>query len=159
MTTVAGPGSPFEDVALSDSPVHSRPRVDDVDTTHETVSCAQLSISRLRSGVTIVALAGEIDLCSVETVERTVLDAVAASAGRVVVIDLNGVGFLSARGTATLVAAGERAVRGGGVLRVVLGESAPVARVMRWVLDAGPVFATVAEALTERSGSRTGSAE
>lgn len=167
MTTVARPHLSIGDVAPADSPERTHPAsvralapgearrtpgddidtAHDVDTTHETVSGARLSISRLSSGATVVALAGEIDLCSVGTVERTVLATVAASGGRLVVIDLNRVCFLGARGVAALVAAGQRATRGGGVLRVVLDEVAPAARVLRWIGDAGPVFPTLSEAL------------
>ena len=166
MTIAARPNPSPEDPASSDVPRHTRPvpahgfpprerrRLrDDTDAmTHETVSGARLSISRLRSGTTVIALAGEIDLSSVETVERTVLDTVAASGGRLVVIDLNRVRFLGARGTAVLVAAGDRAARGGGVLRIVPDAAAPAAHVMRWVLDAGSVSATMTEALTARAG-------
>lgn len=119
----------------------------DVDTTHETVSSARLSISRLSSGATVVVLAGEIDMCSVEIVERTMLDTVAASGGCMVVVDINRVSFLGARGVAALVGAGQRATRAGGVLRVVLDEAAPAGRVLRWMVDAGPVFPTLLEAL------------
>ena len=101
-----------------------------------------------RDGVTVISMAGEIDLDSAPGVERAVLGAVEASAGRRVVIELSRVRLFGACGVTVLVTAHERARCRGGDVVVVLDDVAPAARTLGCIPEIVlPVFRTVTAAL------------
>ncbi|WP_133915903.1 STAS domain-containing protein [Streptomyces sp. NBC_00582] len=74
--------------------------------------------TRVNGPYTVVELAGEIDLATAGSVADH-LDAATASAAVDVLVDLRGVEFFDCSGLRVLCRAQDRAVRGGGRLRIV----------------------------------------
>jgi anti-sigma B factor antagonist len=104
-------------------------------------------------GYVVVALRGELDLVDAAAVSAA-LEAVAARESRIIV-DLAGLEFIDASGTAALARGRSHARNSGGDLLLV----APQRRVRRvlailWAVDAFAVHASVAEAVASAGASR-----
>lgn len=83
---------------------------------------------RADADILLVSVRGEVDMLSSPDLLTATRQAISESAGRVVVLDLTGVGFLDSHGLATLVTATDAALRQGTRLRVVIGPAQPVRR-------------------------------
>lgn len=105
-------------------------------------------VDRLDGDTTLVSVLGEVDLASAPGIERAVLGAVEAAAGCRVVVELNGVELLGARGITVLLTARDRACRSGGELLLVAGCAQPAARTLRCLPGiALPTYPSLAAAL------------
>lgn len=114
----------------------------------------RLSIERPYPRTTVISVAGDVDLATADVVERAMLDAVAASGGHRVVVDLDRVGFLAARGVGLLATVSRRVAASGGSVRLVADDVTPAARVLHRFPGVGPpVAATVTEALAGAPGA------
>lgn len=117
-----------------------------------------VEINRSRCGVTVIGMAGEIDLASAPDLERAVLAAVAATPGHRIIIDLNRVEFFGACAISLLLAADTHARRDGGQLHLVVDDVAPAARALHCVPELDiPIIPTLTAAMTStRSPSMSG---
>lgn len=108
----------------------------------------RLTLTASGSGPTVLAAAGEVDLATRDEFATSLRAAVDASPQHVVVVDLDGVGFLGACGLTALLDAHHHAGRRGGQVRLALAGTAPVTSVLQFLPPGGPaVQPTVAAAL------------
>ena len=91
----------------------------------------RMHLARPGPRVTVISVAGEVDLANDDSFAATVQNTIAASPGQRIVLDLHRVRFLAACGISTLLAAGVHAGRVGAELRLVLDDTGPVARTLR----------------------------
>lgn len=104
-------------------------------------------------GTTIVAVSGEVDLMTADQLRTTLLAEVAARPA-VLLVDLDGVEFLSSTGLAALALAHRAAVDGGVALSVVATSRATVRPLqVTSMTEELFVFASREDALAPRSGS------
>jgi anti-sigma B factor antagonist len=90
----------------------------------------ELEIGTVRKGdACIVTISGEVDIYTSPAL-KAALAAASVDGCRVLVVDLNAVGFIDSSGLGVLVGALRRAREAGGDLRVVSGQEA-VARILR----------------------------
>ena len=114
----------------------------------------QAHIARVNERVTVISLVGEVDLATADVFGTVVFDAVSAGPAQRVVLELNRVRFLAARGLGIISAAHHRAVRSGGAVALVVDQVAPCASSLRF-LPSGPgpvIFTTLSSALA-RAGT------
>jgi len=90
----------------------------------------ELEIGTVRKGdACILTISGEVDIYTSPAL-KSALAAAAVDGCRVLVVDLNAVGFIDSSGLGVLVGALRRAREAGGDLRVVSGQET-VARILR----------------------------
>ena len=89
------------------------------------------TVARTRSGYTVISFHGEIDISTDDVLEEILANALSASPGTRIVLELNRVSFLSVRGLGLMLDAHQQARRGNGELALVVDEAAPCARVLR----------------------------
>lgn len=86
--------------------------------------------TRMTGDVCVVALAGEIDMLSADTVEKWLIDAGRTNSAAVVVVDLSAVEFLDSSGVRSLLRAKE-ALEADKVGLTVVRPNAMVERILR----------------------------
>ncbi|HZZ45637.1 MAG TPA: STAS domain-containing protein [Pseudonocardia sp.] len=79
-------------------------------------------------GSALVAVAGEVDMLTVDELRQALMAAEARSATEIVVLDLTEVSFLGSAGLVVLVDAAQRLAGRGGSLRLVVGAQRAVSR-------------------------------
>lgn len=104
-------------------------------------------------GTTIVAVSGEVDLMTADRLRETLLAEV-ANRPTMLLVDLDGVEFLSSTGLAALALAHRAAVEGGVALSVVATSRVTLRPLqLTSMTEELSVFASRADALAPRSGS------
>ena len=105
-------------------------------------------ISSAGPGVTMISLTGELDVATADAVATAVTGA--AQTGERIVLDLNRVTFLAARGLGVILAAHTHARRHGGALSLIVDQSAPAAAALRFLplVPAPRTYSTQAAALS-----------
>lgn len=79
-----------------------------------------VTVDQVADGTAVAAVAGEIDLATVEQVERAL--AAPAAAGLRVIVDLTGCDFIDSSGLRALVSARSTAAEAGGGIALVVGD-------------------------------------
>ncbi len=121
---------------------------------HLADSSLQAHLARVDERVTVISLVGEVDLATADVFSTVVFNAVSAGPGQRVVLELNRVRFLGARGLGVISVAHHQAVRSGGAVALVVDQVAPCASSLRF-LPTGPgpvIYPTLSSALT-RAGT------
>lgn len=80
-----------------------------------------VTVDQVAEGVAVAAVAGEIDLATVEQVERAL--APPAAAGQRVIVDLTGCDFIDSSGLRALVSARSTAAEAGGRIVLVIDDA------------------------------------
>jgi anti-sigma B factor antagonist len=101
------------------------------------IGTTSLSVDTMSSGpVTVITVIGDLDMDTAALLSGHVDRAVTAHAPELLIVDLNGLGFLGAAGVAVLLAGADRVSRGGGRLRLRrLSEAARLALQATRTLD------------------------
>ncbi|ALG09951.1 STAS domain-containing protein [Kibdelosporangium phytohabitans] len=98
----------------------------------------------------VLSVAGEIDLSTVDQLDKAVVAAVNEAAGGLVVLDLTEVTFLSSNGMASLLQGNELAATAGIDVRVVVAASGAVRRALEitGLMEFLAIYPTLSDALT-----------
>lgn len=90
---------------------------------------ASVEKTRLESDVTVITVSGELDLASVDQLDKVIREA-EASPTSWIVLDLDGVTFMDSTGLGLLLAARRRSINNGNRLRFVRSRHEQVTRLL-----------------------------
>ncbi|TCK21093.1 STAS domain-containing protein [Pseudonocardia endophytica] len=146
------PDRPFTVVAPAPDAARAAGKPDDDDAPPG--SGVRVRITRTRPDVTVVTLAGDLDIATADVAATALADTVIAGAGGWIVLDLNHVSVLSAHGLAVILASRDHARHHGGTVVLVVDQAAPASRTLRFLhpANAPATYPTLTTALTALTG-------